>query len=158
MIRKRTAVRDDGRIYRMVRRYLLPYKRVFFPKADVTPKELARRLRRGVTYVCCDRRGTALGFCHALVMRDRLWIDLLAVETAERGKGWGRALVARAEAYGVRNGCREAGLYVDETNTAARRFYQRLGYAVAEYVRDFHVYRMEKTLESVPFSPRRKRH
>jgi ribosomal protein S18 acetylase RimI-like enzyme len=158
MIRKRIAVRDDRRILRMVRRYLLPYKRVFFPEAAASKKELAQRLRRGVTYVCCDGRGRAIGFCHAMIVRGRLWIDLLAVERTERGKGWGRALISRAEAYGIRKGCREAGLYVDETNAGARRFYARQGYAVAEYLRELHVYKLEKTLERADISKTRKKH
>lgn len=57
-----------------------------------------------------------------------LYIDLLWVAEAERGRGLGSRLILAAEAEAVTRGCRSA--VVDTFDFQARPFYERHGYAV----------------------------
>ncbi len=56
-----------------------------------------------------------------------LYTQMLAVPEACRGQGWGRRLMAQAEAEALRRGCHHA--WVD-TIFGARPFYEGLGYRV----------------------------
>ncbi len=55
-----------------------------------------------------------------------LFVDALWVETAARGQGVGRSLMARAEAHAVEQGCHDAWLDTFQ----ARGFYEGLGYVM----------------------------
>jgi ribosomal protein S18 acetylase RimI-like enzyme len=133
----------------MIRLYLLPFKRTFFPNASLSRRELADRLRRGVTYVAAPGPGQPIdGFCHAMIDKKTLWIDLLAVDSRQRKRGRGSRLLERAERYGRRNGCRMSQLYVDEHNTGAQAFYRKQGYEPKEYVPGLHCYLFVKELSN----------
>jgi ribosomal protein S18 acetylase RimI-like enzyme len=62
----------------------------------------------------------------------RGWVYYLAVATAERGTGVGRALMQAAETWLADRGAVKVQLMVRETNTAVTGFYDRLGYADAD--------------------------
>ena len=64
---------------------------------------------------------------------DWLVIDSLAVDDAQRGNGWGRALVEKAEGIGLSMGCTRATI---ETHSA-EAFYERLGYEVTSRLLDY---------------------
>lgn len=145
MIRKRLPMQDDQEIYAMVRRYLLPMKRVHFPNAKLQRSDMKRRLKKGVTYISATKEGIT-GFCHAFIKKGVLWIDLIAVKTNQRGQGTGRKLLARAETYGKRRGCETSNLFVDEMNDGGIRFYLGNGYIVKQHVRLIHCYMLEKRL------------
>jgi [ribosomal protein S18]-alanine N-acetyltransferase len=53
----------------------------------------------------------------------------LAVDPAARGKGIGRALIRAAAAEGAARGAAKVFLEVRESNSSARAFYTRLGFA-----------------------------
>lgn len=64
----------------------------------------------------------------------RGWLYYVAVRPDRQGEGVGRSLVTAAEEWLRGHGCPKAQLMVRHTNTAARGFYERLGYADAETV------------------------
>ncbi|WP_235480237.1 GNAT family acetyltransferase [Leifsonia sp. Leaf264] len=59
----------------------------------------------------------------------RGWMNYLAVDPAEQGRGHGRALVREAERMLTARGCPKLNLQVRGTNTAALGFYEAIGYA-----------------------------
>lgn len=64
-----------------------------------------------------------------------LYLSSLWVDEPIRGQGWGRRLVDRFEAEGVRRGCR--GAWVDTYGFQAPGFYERLGYGEFGRLVDF---------------------
>lgn len=147
MIRLRNPKRDDASIMTMIRVYLLPFKRFFFPEASIKKEEIKKRLRKGTTFVTLKSNGELEGFCHVMLKNKQLWIDLLAVEKKSQGKGKGAALLKHAEQYGKKKGCRTVKLFVDEVNPGAQMFYRRQGYVMHDYVRHIHCYIYEKQLD-----------
>ncbi|KQQ94819.1 hypothetical protein ASF62_11385 [Leifsonia sp. Leaf325] len=59
----------------------------------------------------------------------RGWMNYLAVDPAEQGRGHGRALVMEAERMLTARGCPKLNLQVRGTNTDALGFYEAIGYA-----------------------------
>ncbi len=59
--------------------------------------------------------------------RKTLYIDDLCVDEASRGKHVGTALYEHVLAFARENGCDSVTLNVWECNTAARKFYERMG-------------------------------
>src|SRR5690606_5751762 len=101
---------------------------------------------KGVTYVIVKRRGVD-GFCHAMVRKNTLWIDMIAVEKSSQKRGNGTALLSRAERYGRSKGCSKASLFVDEVNTDAFSFYAQKGYELKQYMPSIRCYLLEKALK-----------
>lgn len=66
-----------------------------------------------------------------------LSIDVLWIDPALRGRGFGRALVREAERIAQERGCTHARL--DTFEFQARSFYERLGYHVYAHLEDFPV-------------------
>lgn len=64
----------------------------------------------------------------------RGWISRLAVDPAHRGRGLGRALVHELERRLAARGCEQVNLLIYDDNLPARRFWARLGYALADEV------------------------
>jgi len=64
----------------------------------------------------------------------RGWINYLAVVTDRRGRGLARALMDEAERLLVARGCAKLNLQLRRSNTAARGFYEALGYAEDDVV------------------------
>ena len=64
-----------------------------------------------------------------------LYVHILWVAAAWRGRGLGRRLLQVAEAEGLRRGCRHASL--DTYEFQARAFYEREGYVVFGVLEDF---------------------
>lgn len=58
------------------------------------------------------------------------WIWDVVVESAHRGKGYGREAMRLAESYARAQGARSLGLSVFGHNIAARRLYEASGYTV----------------------------
>ena len=81
-----------------------------------------------VTLVLRSDDGRVIGGLLGSTVWDWLQIDTLWVDDAARGRGHGRALVARAERVARERGCRNAR--VDTFDFEARGFYERLGYRV----------------------------
>jgi len=64
----------------------------------------------------------------------RGWINYLAVAPEHRGKGLGRAMMAKAERLLREAGCPKINLQVRSSNTEVIEFYRRLGYTVDDVV------------------------
>jgi GNAT superfamily N-acetyltransferase len=62
------------------------------------------------------------------------WIYDIEVVPAERGKGYGRALLAMAEEQTIRNGATAIGLNVFGPNKVARSLYETSGYEIVAQV------------------------
>jgi ribosomal protein S18 acetylase RimI-like enzyme len=60
--------------------------------------------------------------------RDSAWIYYIKIEPQHRGKGYGRALLRRAEGLAARRGARAVGLNTFGSNTVARSLYESSGY------------------------------
>ncbi|SDP66578.1 Ribosomal protein S18 acetylase RimI [Ralstonia sp. 25mfcol4.1] len=58
----------------------------------------------------------------------RGWVYYLAVHPGFQGRGYGRMLMAHAEALLIERGCPKINLLVRDTNDAVLAFYDRLGY------------------------------
>lgn len=71
------------------------------------------------------------GYCLLWVVFDEIHINNLAVRPECRGHGGGLALLRAVLAEGAALGGRRATLEVRESNHAARRLYERLGFHVA---------------------------
>lgn len=71
--------------------------------------------------------------CTVILMYGVLYIKLLWVDESERGKGLGRALIEKAEAFARENQCRY--ITVDTFSWQAKDFYEKMGYTI-EHVYD----------------------
>ena len=63
-----------------------------------------------------------------------LYTEILWVEEGLRGKGYGRSLLAAAEAEAAGRGCRNA--HLDTMDFQALRFYQKQGYSIFAELED----------------------
>lgn len=76
-----------------------------------------------------DEAGALIGGLAGGTYWGWLYVSLLWVDPALRGRGWGAKLLAAAEAEAVRRGCRHA--YLDTFSFQAPGFYERLGWKLA---------------------------
>jgi ribosomal protein S18 acetylase RimI-like enzyme len=65
---------------------------------------------------------------------DRDWCEVLAIACTERRTGAGAALMAAVEGAAVARSRRRVRVVTTDENTGAQRFYERLGYALAERI------------------------
>jgi ribosomal protein S18 acetylase RimI-like enzyme len=148
MIRKRIPSVDDAVIYQLVVRRLLPFTRVTAPRAQVNFPSIRKRLNANdFTFVAADGKRAPHGFVTGRCRKRRLFIDMLAMDERQQGRGLGSRLMAAAEAHGRSQGCREAFLYVDGVNPRAQQFYLGKGYVIESYEPSVHCYRMSKRLQ-----------
>lgn len=90
--------------------------------------DFALALRTGNAAVLVARAGASVaGSVMVGFDGHRGWVYYLAVDPAQRRAGLGRTLMAAAEAWLTRRGCRKIQLMVREDNEAALGFYEALG-------------------------------
>jgi RimJ/RimL family protein N-acetyltransferase len=88
--------------------------------------------------------------------RGAWWVGLLLLAPEERGRGIAAGAYRAFEAWAAARGAREVGLVVQQVNPAARRFWDRLGFAeigtaLQRLARREHVvWRMQKVLDVLP--------
>jgi len=82
-------------------------------------------------YVIRTPGGPIAGFCAFWKVVDQIHINNLAVRPEHRRHGIGRVLLERILADAARLGAPNATLEVRRSNTAARRLYERAGFAIA---------------------------
>ncbi|MUG72963.1 MULTISPECIES: GNAT family N-acetyltransferase [Paenibacillus] len=146
MIRKRIPRRDDGVIYQLVQKELLPFAKQTLPSARISRSLLRKRLSQGVTYVETTAGRVPVGFIALIADRERLSVDMLAVDPRYQGKGIGKRLMLYVERKAQELGLPEVTLWVDEANGRARGFYERLGYTSIYYDPHMRCFLMRKSM------------
>jgi len=94
-------------------------------------------LRSDLSFVALDGTHPCAYVLSEVVTREGRsvgWIWLLGVDPSYRRKGLAAALLTRVLTAFQREGLPEAGLWVDEANTAARTLYDRLGFRVRSHL------------------------
>lgn len=150
-ITRRFPPADDRRIFRLVREQLIPL--AARPPQTLNLRVLKKRLKEGATYAARNRKGALIGFIHMIERKDRMWIDLLAVDASCQGQGIGSRLLRAGERYALRKGHRLLLVGVDRRNEHGRRFYERHGFRVLRYLPDFDCWQMAKTLNDQRSGP-----
>ncbi len=92
--------------------------------------------------------GTVKGGIYALSWAGMLFIKWLWIDEAHRRHGHGRALMAAAEAEGVKRGCK--AVWLDTFEFQARPFYEKLGYELfgtLDYPDGFKRFFLQKRLD-----------
>ena len=97
---------------------------------DAWPKEL---LADVLTYsflhgFLIEDNGKILGYCCLRILFETADVDNIAVDEAERGKGYGDILLTLMETRAVAMGATECLLEVRVSNTAARGLYEKHGF------------------------------
>lgn len=87
-----------------------------------------------------------VGFCAFWLVFDEIHINNVAMRPAFRGQGLGAALMERVFESARGLGAFRATLEVRESNTAARRFYERLGFRVEGARRHYYTNPVEDAL------------
>ncbi|OCT16734.1 hypothetical protein A8709_08720 [Paenibacillus pectinilyticus] len=146
MIRKRLSTIDDAAIYRLVVEQLVPFSRMYASENSVTFAEIRKRLNGNKTFVMAKGYKKPYGFISVMRKSNVLFIDMLAVDAREQGKGLGHSLMKMAEDYGLSERCRTVELFVDDSNPKAIRFYTKRGYEIDSYVPELSCYRMSKKI------------
>ena len=85
------------------------------------------RIAEGVVWVI-EEGASPAGVIVLLPRPDHLLLDNIAVVPARQGAGFGRRLLAFAEAEAVRRGYREIRLYTHQMMTENQRLYAVIGY------------------------------
>lgn len=138
---------DEDSIVQLVKTQLVPLSPRPGMRSSHLRRDIEKRLRRGATLVVSGAgQAQPIAFLHLEVRQDILFIDLLAVAPSAQNRNWGTELMRQAEVYGVRQGCTEAKVFVDDTNERGMRFYAKLGYSVVRHIRDAYCYELMKFL------------
>jgi GNAT superfamily N-acetyltransferase len=103
---------------------LVVYNQQHGPKASAEPLALLLK----------DAGGHTIGGLWGKTVYDWMYVELLAVPEALRGKGAGASLMLRAETIAAQRGC--VGAWLDTFAFQARGFYERLGYSVFGEIAD----------------------
>jgi len=87
------------------------------------------RIERALVLVA-ERRKTLLGFCHLEPAGNAVWIESIAVDPTEQGRGVGLLLMENALAEAARRAGPRVRLSVSDRNGPAYALYRRLGFEV----------------------------
>ncbi len=82
-------------------------------------------------YILRSADAGIVAFCSFWLVLDEVHINNLAVRLDFRGQGVGKTLLERVLVEAANRGAQRATLEVRRSNEAARRLYERLGFAVA---------------------------
>ncbi|CAG7649004.1 GNAT family N-acetyltransferase [Paenibacillus allorhizosphaerae] len=146
MLRKRIQKKDDGIIFELVDKLLLPYARQTMPELRLNLPIIRKRLNDCTTYVDTAAGGQTVGFVSLKPEKDSVFIDMLAVDPKYQGKGVGSRLMRQAERVAALHGCSQIHLWVDDVNGQAQRFYMRHGFEPVQYDPRLRCYLMSKRL------------
>lgn len=86
------------------------------------------------------------GFCAFWLVVDEIHVNNVAVRPQFRGKGLGTSLMRRVLTEGRRLGATRATLEARASNTAARRFYEALGFRVTATRKNYYTNPVEDAL------------
>jgi ribosomal-protein-alanine N-acetyltransferase len=97
-------------------------------------------------YVVRTAEAGVVGFCAFWLVFDEIHINNVAMRPGFRGQGIGAALMERVFDRARALGAQRATLEVRESNTGARRFYERLGFRVEGTRRHYYTNPVEDAL------------
>ncbi len=83
---------------------------------------------------------TIQGFVTSCLKGQELAIGLIAVAPAARGRGYGKSLLAALNNYAVSNQARTIVVPTQQANVGATRFYESIGYTLAEQKHIYHLW------------------
>jgi ribosomal protein S18 acetylase RimI-like enzyme len=146
LIVKRDPNRDDTFLFKLIKDELLPLALIRFPDTVFNNDEFLHRLSNGTTYVWKGRAGRIIGFVHLFLQDEKVWLDMIAVQRHQQGKGIGKKLVQHAIIVGKAFRLNEISLYVDKSNRKAIRFYKKLGFRSVQYHSHIYCYELTKSL------------
>ncbi|MDQ0087203.1 ribosomal protein S18 acetylase RimI-like enzyme [Paenibacillus anaericanus] len=147
MIRFRRPKQDDPIIISLIKKELVPLSSLPTNELNKVIEELPKRLSRGVTLVVSPYYESDLvGFIHFMIHGELLYIDMMAVLPAHRSKQHGKTLMAQAENFASSRGCKRSKVMVDQDNTRAHQFYQKLGYRSVRFIQISQCFELEKNL------------
>lgn len=92
---------------------------------------LARGLRANHLGEVADIDGQVVGFCISLLVVDELSVLNVAVDADQQRRGLGQSLLESALNSAFHCGATEAFLEVRQSNRAAQRLYEKLGFHIA---------------------------
>lgn len=98
-------------------------------------KDMTGSERIGVNFVLKNGE-TVLGGMKACHVGRHFFISWLFVASPLRGQGWGRQLMAEAEAEALKTNCTK--IFVDTMSFQAPGFYERLGFKACARIPDFY--------------------
>jgi GNAT superfamily N-acetyltransferase len=101
-------------------------KAIVAPLVAYNEMKTGRSDPRPVVFAVEDDDGHVVGGLWGRTAFEWLFVELLFVPEALRGRGVGTDLMRRAEAEAIARGCRNA--WLDTFEFQARGFYERLGY------------------------------
>lgn len=135
-------------ILQLVQMELLPKAKLAFPGIQWNRAELLARLDKGRTYLYLHSNLIVAGFIHVVPSTSTLWIDMLAVHPVVRKKGIGTALIKHIEKEArQQKRIKKVCLFVDQSNSAAIRFYKRRGYFSEKKIEELRCYQFGKLLK-----------
>ena len=127
---------------------VLEVERTSFTRPWTRDMYVAELENRDVSFLFLarDPARDVIAFCCFWKIFEELHINNLAVVPEARGRGLGTALLLHALDQGNRLGARRALLEVRESNAAARRLYERLGFTVGGIRRAYYTQPTEDAL------------
>ncbi len=130
MQRTYAELQEEGRLNHLaqtVEQYLSTETPIWWVETDCSSIALLSRSLSGhySVPIACLWLGTAIDQLHG---DSHAYIFLLYVAPEHRRRGIGTTLMQQAEAWAKQRGDRQIGLQVFQTNDAALRLYQALGY------------------------------
>lgn len=146
MIARRDPDHDDTFIFKLIKDQLLPIAIKRFPDTVFNNDEFLHRLSNGSTYVWKGRGGRVTGFVHLFVQDNKVWLDMIAVQSSQQSRGIGKKLVQHAFNFGKAYRLQEISLYVDKSNRKAIHFYKSLRFHSVQYHPNIFCYELTKAL------------
>ncbi|GGH13789.1 GNAT family N-acetyltransferase [Paenibacillus segetis] len=147
MIRYRRPKQDDPDIYNLIKEELVPFSSLPTNELNKVIEELPKRLSRGVTLVASPHyEADLVGFIHFMIHGELLYIDMMAVAPEYQRKQQGKTLMSQAENFASSRGCTRSKVMVDQGNSRAHLFYEKLGYQMIRYIQLSQCYELEKKL------------
>ena len=88
--------------------------------------------------ITCQDSGLICGFITVEIRPEAASIGLIAVDSKNRGRGYGRMLVNQAFKLAQMNNCERVLVYTQAVNDSAMKFYRKLGFLLSDVTYIYH--------------------